>query len=452
MFAILQSIRSALWGPVPVCCILATGLFFTVRCRLLQCHPAFVLRETLGSRTRAGSGVSPLRTLTAALGACMGTGNIAGVGAALLAGGAGALLWMCVSAFFGMMTSFAETVLAVRYRERGANGQWVGGAMFVLDKGLGMRCPALVYALLLTASSFGVGNLSQVSAAASAMHTAFGVHPALVSGVFAVAAALTVFGGIRRIATVTEKTVPILSALFLVCSLASLALHASRIPAACAQIVRDAFRFRAAAGGMVGQAVRVGVARGVFSNEAGLGSTAVIHAAADTDAPARQGMWGILEVFLDTVVMCTITGLVILTGDVPLTGTDGAALYAHTLSRSLGSIGGVMTALTLALLGFASMVGWSYCGERGAAYLCGERALPVFRALYTVAAFCAGFLHLDAVFLLSDICNALLAIPNLLSLWLLSGAVVSAWRTYKACAIGTYSHCRKKPSKKEEFA
>ena len=425
-------LRSVLWGPVTIYAIVGTGIYYTVRGHAFQCRAGTVLRGTLLQKQNiSNGGISPLRTLSAALGACMGTGNIAGVGAALLTGGPGALVWMCVSSFFGMITSFAETVLAVRYREHTESGCPDGGAMFVLQKGLGLRKTGLAYAALLTLSSFGVGNMAQVSAAASAVHTAFGIPTTAVSAAFAVAVLLTVCGGIRRIAAVTEKAVPLLSAVFLLSAAGAIMLHADAVPVAIQSVLRGAFCVRAAGGGVIGQAVRVGVTRGVFSNEAGLGSTAVIHAASDCDDPVQQGLWGILEVFLDTVVMCTVTGLVILTSGVPVGGTDGASLYAEALAKTFGKGGEVLTALTLMLLGLASLVGWSYCGERGTAFLLGEKGLPVFRILYAAAAFGAGFLRLDTVFLLSDIANALTAVPNLLTLWLLSGTVLSELRRYK---------------------
>ena len=375
----------------------------------------------------------------------MGTGNIAGVGTALTVGGAGALFWMCMSAFSGMMTAFAETVLAVRYREKDERGQWVGGAMYVLEKGLGMKRTALVYAFLLTASSFGIGNMAQVNASASALRTAFGIPPVLTGAVFCVLIALTVCGGVRRIGAVTEKAVPLLSGIFLICAVGALWNRRELIPDAMREILADAWDFRAAAGGLAGQAIRVGVTRGVFSNEAGLGSTAVIHAAADTDSPAEQGLWGILEVFLDTVLMCTVTGLVILTSGVHDPNADGAALFTEALSVTFGRAGGILTAVTLALLGFASLTGWSYCGERGAAYLFGGRAIPVYRALYAVAAFFGSFLMPDVVFQLSDVLNCLMALPNLLSLWMLSGVVFSSLRTYK-----TSRNCQHFPYLKKE--
>ena len=444
----LNALRAFLWGPVTIGCVLGTGIYYTVRSRCFQCRPGTVLRGTLAAKpTGGGDGISPLRTLCASLGACMGTGNIAGVGAALLAGGPGALFWMCVSAFFGMMTSFAETVLAMRFREKDTNGHPIGGAMLVLKKGLGLRKTGVAYALLLTVASFGIGNMAQVSAAASAVRTAFGVPPVAVSAIFAVAVLLTVFGGIRRIAAVTEKAVPLLSIVFMLSAGAALFLHAKAIPSAVGSVFRSAFCVRAVGGGVVGQAIRVGVTRGVFSNEAGLGSTAVIHAASDCENAAQQGLWGILEVFLDTIVMCSVTGLVILTSGVPVGQTDGAALYAEALSASLGKGGEVLTAITLALLGFASLVGWSYCGERGTMYLFGKKGLPPFRVLYAAAAFGAGFLRLDTVFLLSDIADGLMAFPNLLSLWLLSGTVFFELRTYKQTQVCPYFP---RANKKEE--
>lgn len=427
---------------------LGTGLYFTVRSRFFQCRVGTVVRGTLGStqRTAAQDGaLSPLRTLSTALGACMGTGNIAGVGTALTVGGAGAMFWMCASAFLGMMTAFAETVLAVRYREKDADGHWLGGAMYVLEKGLGMKRTAKIYAFLLAASSFGVGNMAQVNASASALRTAFGIPSVCTGAVFCILVALTVCGGVRRIGAVTEKAVPLLSGVFLLCAVGALWHCRAQIPSAFREILIGAWDFRAAAGGLAGQAVRVGVTRGVFSNEAGLGSTAVIHAAADTDSPVRQGLWAILEVFLDTVLMCTVTGLVILTSGVHDPAADGAALFADALGVTFGRAGSALTAVTLSLLGFAGVTGWSYCGERGTAFLSGRRAIPVYRALYAAAAFFGSFLRLDTVFRISDVFNCLMALPNLLSLWLLSGVVFARLRTYKMNPI-----CQQYPYPKKE--
>ncbi len=448
MSAILQTLTSVLWGPPVLALFLGTGLYFTVRSRFFQCRVGTIWRGTFGagrrSKTREGS-VSALRTLSTALGACMGTGNIAGVGTAVTLGGAGALFWMCAGAFFGMMTAFAETVLAVLYREKDARGQWVGGAMYVLEKGLGMRRAARVYALLLTASSFGIGNMAQFNASASALRTAFGVPPVLAGATFCILIALTVCGGVRRIGAVTEKAVPLLSGIFLLCAVGALWNGRALIPSALREIFTEAWDFRAAAGGLAGQAIRVGITRGVFSNEAGLGSTAVIHAAADTDSPAQQGLWGILEVFLDTVLMCTVTGLVILTSGVRVTAADGAALFTESLCATFGRAGGALTAVTLTLLGFASAAGWSYCGERGIEYLFGTRAICMYRALYAAAAFFGSFLMPDVVFRISDVFNCLMALPNLLSLWMLSGVVIGSLRTYK-----TSRNCQHFPYMKKE--
>lgn len=447
--SVLHALTSVLWGPPALVLFLGTGLYFTVRSRFFQCRVGTILRGTLGSsRSGAQEGaLSPFRTLSTALGACMGTGNIAGVGMALTVGGAGALFWMCVSAFFGMMTAFAETVLAVRYREKDRQGNWAGGAMYVLEKGLDMKRTARVYAFLLTASSFGIGNMAQVNASASALRTAFGVPPVLAGTVFGILIALTVCGGVRRIGAVTEKAVPLLSGLFLLCAVGALWNRRALIPAAVRVIAVEAWDLRAAAGGIAGQAIRVGVTRGVFSNEAGLGSTAVIHAAADTDSPAGQGLWAILEVFLDTVLMCTVTGLVILTSGAKAGSADGAALFCDALCVTFGRAGGALTAVTLTLLGFASLVGWSYCGERGTAYLFGDRAVSVYRALYAAAAFFGSFLMPDVVFQISDVLNCLMALPNLLSLWLLSGVVFASLRTYKTSRICQHFPYLKKEGK-----
>ena len=277
--------------------------------------------------------------------------------------------------------------------------------------------------------------MSQVNASAAAVHAAFPIAKPVVGAVFAVLTGITVFGGIRRIGAVAEKAVPILSAVFILCALGALWIQRENIPDALRKIWQDAWDFRPVAGGVAGTAIRVGVTRGVFSNEAGLGSTAVIHAAADTDSSVMQGAWGVLEVFLDTVAMCTLTGLVILTSPGGLNAEDGAAVYAQALTAAFGRSGGILTACTLCLLGFASLTGWSYCGERGAAFLFGEKCLPVYRALYTAAAFFGSFLPLDTVFALSDVFNAWMAVPNLLAVWLLSGRVFAVIKMYKKGTI-----------------
>lgn len=451
MRGIWDALSAVFWGPPMMLLFLGTGIFFTVKSGFFQLHLPMVCKETILRRDKSenGNGVSPMRTLSTALGACMGTGNIAGVGTALFLGGPGALFWMCVSAFFGMMTAFAETVLSVRYREWEEKGAYRGGAMYVLRDALGMKKTAMLYAALLTLSSFGVGNMTQVNAAASAIHSAFCVPPMVSGVVFSVAVLLTVFGGIRRISAVTERAVPALSAVFLLSSLAVLWMHRAAVPGAVGLIFREAFRLRPAVGGAAGfglaRAMRIGVTRGVFSNEAGLGSTAVIHAASGTDSPVRQGFWGILEVFLDTILMCSITGLVILTSGNALTDADGASLYTTALTGTLGRMGGILTAGTLALLGFASLTGWAYCGERGVAYLFGEGALPVYRVLYAVAAFFGSFLHPETVFAVADILNASMAVPNLYSLWMLSGTVLEDLRMYRQGEL-----CQHFPYKKEE--
>jgi len=444
----IEFLGQILWGPPMLTAFIGTGLLFTLRSGFFQVtHVRDWFGGTLVAAFRGksrkkgkkntpsegGQSISQLQALNAALAACMGTGNIVGVATAIRAGGPGAVFWMCFSALLGTMTACAENILGVKYREKNAKGEWTGGAMMYISGGLGLGKTAWVYALLLTLASFGIGNLTQVNSAADAVYAAFRVPNYVTGAVFCALAGLVIFGGIKRVAAVAEKVVPLISVIFIVSALAVLAINRSRIPGAAALIARGAFGLRSAAGGAVGfsvsKAMRFGIARGVFSNEAGLGSSAIIHAAAETDSPAAQGMWGILEVFLDTIVMCTVTGFVILTSGAWANGAlDGAGLFGAAFSEALGRAGDVLLAVTLALLAFASVTGWSYYGERGAAYLLGARAVPVYRAVFTALVFAGSVTRLETVWSLADVFNGMMAVPNLLALLLLSGEVLRELR------------------------
>ncbi|MCL2508979.1 MAG: sodium:alanine symporter family protein [Oscillospiraceae bacterium] len=434
-----------LWGPPMLTVFIGTGLLFTLRSGFFQITH---IRQWLGgtliaafrdkdARRSSGQSISQLQAMSAALAACMGTGNIVGVATAIRAGGPGALFWMCFSAVLGSMTACAENILGIRYRQKNEKGEWSGGAMMYISGGLGMKKTAWAYALLLTLASFGIGNMTQVNSAADALSGAFAVPPYITGMAACFLTGLVIFGGITRIAAVAEKVVPVISVVFIVSAVVVLAINRQRIPEAAAMILRGAFTLKSAAGGAagygMGRAMRFGIARGVFSNEAGLGSSAIIHAAADTDSPAAQGMWGILEVFLDTVVMCTVTGFVILTSGAYSGGTalDGAGLFGAAFSGALGKVGDVLLAVTLTLLAFASVTGWAYYGERGAEYMLGRRAVPAYRVIFTALVFVGSVTKLDTVWAVSDIFNGLMAAPNLLAVLLLSGEVMRELKKFK---------------------
>ncbi len=426
----LTEISEILWGMPMLMLFIGTGIHFTVRSGFFQFRADKWLKGTIGHSFRERrlpkeGAISPYQALCTSLAACMGTGNIAGVATALTSGGPGAVFWMCACAFLSMMTCYAETALGIRYREK-KNGEWLGGAMFYIEKGLGMRKTALFYAFSMSLASFGIGSMTQVNSAASAVESVWKISPYVTGAFFCVLTFGTVFGGMKRISRTAEKIVPLLSVIFILSSLTALFVCRENIVPSIKSIFEGAFGIKALTGGVTGysvrNAVRVGVSRGVFSNEAGLGSTCVIHASADTDSPSEQGMWGILEVFLDTVVMCTVTGLVILTSGI--FGTviaDGSVLFSKALSVSLGKVGEIITAVTLCLLSFASINGWYCCGEKGVTYVFGKKGKVPYRILYSLSVFAGSVMSLDFVFSVSDILNVFMALPNLLAINLLSG-------------------------------
>ena len=449
--------RALLWGPPLLALLVGTGLYFTLRTHVFQLrHCGLWLRKTLlscfggaGRRADGAHAVSPFAAMCTALAASAGTGNIAGVATALAIGGPGAIFWMWVSAFFGMMTAFAENTLGMLYRERGPDGAPRGGPMYYLKKGLHSPAFAGAFALFCVLASFGVGNMSQCNSIAGGLAGVFGVPPRATALATAVLLALALLGGLRRITRVTEALVPCMALFYLGGALAVLWCCRANLPQACGQIVSAAFDWRAGAGGAAGygmmQAIRVGVSRGVFSNEAGLGSSVMVHTAADAAEPCEQGMWAVFEVFADTIVMCTLTALVILASGVyqPLlyglaAGTPladrlltGAQLTAAAFSAALGPAGGWFVAVSLALFAFSTLLGWSYYGQRAAEYLFGPGAVPVYKALFIAAAAAGCVMQLDLAWALSDTFNALMALPNLAGVIALRGEVLAAWRRYR---------------------
>ncbi|MDR0532128.1 MAG: sodium:alanine symporter family protein [Oscillospiraceae bacterium] len=439
-FAQAQSALNAfIWGPPMLAVFLFAGAWFTLRSRLFPLRRASLwLRATFGSlfqkkqaKTADGS-ITQWQALTSALAACLGTGNIVGVATALQLGGPGAVFWMWVSAALGMMTCCAENILGVTYRWRTADGKWMGGPMAYLERGLKSKPLAAAYAALLSLASFGIGNMTQANAIAEAARQSLRL-PELATGILvAVLAALVIFGGVRRIAKVTEYLVPFMTLLFLLACAVVLADNITKLPGVLGMIFAEAFRPRSLAGFGVWKAMRYGIARGVFSNEAGLGSSAVIHAAADVKEPAVQGFWGIAEVFIDTILMCTVTALVFLcAGAWQPGGPTGVALASASFAGIFGAWGSRFVSLSVALFAFATLTGWSFYGEQGARYLIGEKGVIPYRALYIAAIILGCALRLETVWAAADILNGLMAIPNLIGLMALSGVAIKELRGYE---------------------
>lgn len=441
----LERLGNWIWNPWLLGGFLLLGLYYSVRSGFFQIFEFRLwLRTTLGSLFRkrekgAGKGLTQLQALSTALASTIGTGSIAGVATAIFYGGPGAVFWMWVSAFLGMMTGCAEKTLAVRYHRRGKDGAWQGGPMDYMDKGLGLRPMALAFSLFCVAASIGGGDMVQANSIATALEHAFGWDRLIIGVVVAVLTGVVILGGIGRIGRVSEKLVPAMALLFLGGGGAVLAVHAAAIPDALANIVVSAFTPTAALGGGLGYgmaaAMRFGVARGVFTNEAGLGSSAMAHAAAEVKEPAEEGMWGLFEVFIATLLVCTVTALVILVSGVydeqaALSAIQsgavdssmlGSALSASAFSTVLGRWGGPFIAICLLLFAFSSLLGWSYYGERGLEYLTGSaRWTGAYRVVFLVFVVVGSIGDVGAVWQVADICNGMMALPNLAALLLLS--------------------------------
>ena len=453
LIELAQSVKKLLeqlaWGPATILLLLGTGLFFTVRTGFFQITRFRTwMQETGGSllhkESEAGDkkGISAFQSACTALAATLGTGNIAGVATALVAGGPGALFWMWVSALIGTMTAFAENVLAGLYQGKDRDGKPIGGAMFYMEKGLHSKALALFYALLCVLGSLGMGNMAQSNSIAAGLEDSFSIPPIITGLVTAGLVGFAMMGGISRIGKAAERLVPVMGLGYAAGALAILLVRAKSLPAVFALIFREAFNFRAgfagAAGYGIARAVRAGITRGVCSNEAGLGSSVMANSAAGMQ-PVRQGMWGIFEVTVDTLVMCMLTGLAILcSGAFDLTRyaqqlelpgesllPNGAALTAQAFRQVLGPVGGMFVALSLTLFAFSTLLGWSYYGSLAAGYIGGEKAEKIYKAGYVVLIAVGSVAELDLVWELSDTFNGLMALPNLLAVLCLSGQVLA---------------------------
>jgi AGCS family alanine or glycine:cation symporter len=448
----LSTASGFIWGPAMLALLLGVGVYLTIGLRAMpwrQLPAGFRLlwrgRHPLAD---AEGDITPFQALMTALSATIGTGNIAGVATAIALGGPGAVFWMWITALFGMATKYAEAVLAVRFRETDARGMHVGGPMYYIRNGMGGRWRWLgaLFALFGMIAAFGIGNMVQSNSVADAVTTNFSL-PTWISGV--VMAALTaavILGGIRRIAVVAGKLVPIMAVAYVAGALAVIVFHLDQVPGALAMIVSDAFTGTAATGGFAGAAVwaalRWGVARGIFSNEAGLGSAPIAHAAAKTRNPVRQGMIGMLGTFIDTIVVCTMTALVIVIGGTwtqldPATGVGwtGAALSTQAFDQGLPGFGSYVVTLGLIVFAFTTVLGWSYYGERCAEYLFGIRVILPYRLLWVAAIVGGAVWKLNLVWLFADVMNGLMAVPNLIALIVLSPVVFTITRDYLASDV-----------------
>lgn len=442
---LLNALNSIVWGVPMIVAILGTGLYLQFKLQLmpiLRIGTGFGLLWQ-GRRTGPESEgeISPFAALMTCLAATVGTGNIAGVATAIALGGPGALFWMWMTALVGMATKYCEVVLAVEYREVDEKGEHLGGPMYAIKNGLGKKWVWLgtAFALFGGIAGFGIGNMVQANGIADVMQATFGI-PTWLSGVILTAlTGLVVLGGIKRIGRVAEMLVPIMIVSYVACTLYILVGYAGAIPAAFSLIVTHAFTPVAATGGFAGAAVwaamRYGVARGIFSNEAGLGTAGIAQAAGTTRSSVRSGLIGMLGTFIDTIIVCSMTGLAIVVTGVWTSGASGAELTSMAYETGLPMLGGYLLAIELAVFAFTTILGWSFYGEKCWEYLTGSTSFQMpFRLIWTAVVFVGAVAHLEFVWLVADTLNAFMALPNLLSLILLSPVVVQLTRAYFAKA------------------
>ena len=419
-----STLNGLVWGPPMLILLMGTGIILLFVTGGVQFrHIGTALGEVLGKLRQRNAGVgnvTPFQAVATALASTVGVGNIAGVATALVLGGPGALFWLWVSGLLGMGTKYAEIVIALHYRERDAAGVMRGGAMYTLKKrGLGWL--GAIFALLTSLAAFGIGNMVQANSVAESLNASFGLTPQITGIILVIISGAVILGGIKRIAAFAEILVPFMAILYIVGGLVLLILNAGQIPAALGLVFDSAFNGTAASGGFAGatimMAMRYGVARGLFSNEAGLGSAPMVHATAETDHPVRQGLYGIFEVFVDTILICTTTGLAILVTGAWDHGSTGAALSVEAFTTGLpGTWGGIIVTTGLVLFAFSTLIGWSYYGETGIVYLLGTRAALPYRLLWLVFIYLGAIGSLHLIWDIADTLNGLMAIPSLISI------------------------------------
>ena len=459
MLQLIETINSAvnnfIWGVPAMICIFGVGLYLSLRTRFLQIRKfPYAIRTTIGRMFRkkdaSDGAITPFQAVCTALAATVGTGNIAGVAGAIAIGGPGAVFWMWISALLGMCTKFAEVTLAVFYREKNANGELVGGPMYYIKNGLGKKWHFLAYlfAAFGVLTVFGTGNATQVNTITTAINSALMNYHViseksvslsnLIQGIIIAAlVALILLGGVKRIAQVTEKLVPFMALFYIILALGVILLNINTIPSVFVSIFKGAFRPSAVTGGIVGSmimSVKKGVSRGIFSNEAGLGTGSIAHACADTRKPVKQGMFGIFEVFTDTIVICTLTALVILCSGTSIAygQAAGAELTISGFTATYGNWVSLFTALAMCCFAFSTILGWGLYGARCIEFLFSEKITKYFMAAYSLVAILGATANLGLMWSIAETFNGLMAIPNLIALFLLSGKVVELTKEYFA--------------------
>lgn len=455
-----NAINGFVWGLPMLILLVGTGILMTCLTKFFQItHFRHWVKNTVGGifkdshvtahTHKEDTQISQFQSLCTALAATIGTGNIAGVAAAIASGGPGAIFWMWIVAFFGMMTNFSENVLGIYYRRRNERNEWCGGAMYYLHDGLGSKpgCKnigaflAILFSVFCVGASFGIGNMGQVNSIAVNIKSAFGI-PSIITGIFLmILGGLVIVGGLKRIAAVTEKLVPFMAIIYMICAIIVCVVHINQFSAVFTSIIKGAFGMRAVGGGIVGSgvamAVQWGMKRGVFSNEAGLGSSVMVHSSSNVREPVVQGMWGIFEVFADTIIVCTVTafavlssGLVDLETGVVISDQVSTALVAEAFSTVFGKFGSAFIAIAILLFAFSTTLGWSQYGSKGFEYLFGRKNIKFYQIVFVLFIVIGATMDLSLAWDISDTLNGMMAIPNLIGVLTLSGTVMKITNNY----------------------
>ncbi|MCL6477582.1 MAG: sodium:alanine symporter family protein [Peptococcaceae bacterium] len=434
--AILSKANGFVWGPWMLALLVGTGIYLTLRLGFLQFFTlpyALKLAFSPAQQDKQSKGdISHFQALMTALAATIGTGNIVGVATAVVIGGPGAVFWMWVTAVFGMATKYGEAILAIKYRVTDAKGEMAGGPMYYIEKGMGQKWLAWLFAIFGAVAAFGIGNMVQANSVAGAVHDTFGVATWITGLILALLTAAVILGGIKSIGRAAGVIVPFMAVFYVLAGLIIMIINLDKLPHALGIIFSDAFDLQAGFGALVGSTIRFGVARGVFSNEAGLGSAPIAAAAAKTDHPGRQALVSMTGTFLDTIVVCSITGItLVMAGLYPgLEKAQAAALTSRSFESFIPGLGSLVVTLGLIFFAYSTVLGWSYYGEKCFYYLVGQRGITIYRVLFSIAVLVGATLKLSVVWDIADTMNGAMAIPNLIALLALSGVIVAETRDF----------------------
>lgn len=452
MLDFFTKIDDFVWGPPLLVLLVGTGIYLTIRLGLLQVLRLPKAFKLIFAEDKGEGDISSFAALATALAATVGTGNIVGVATAIGTGGPGALFWMWMAAFFGMATKYAEGLLAIKYRTKDDNGQVSGGPMYYIINGITGRLKVIAKPLAyffalagILVALLGIGTFSQVNSITGSLQNSFNWSPKVVSIIIAIFVAIIVFGGIQSISKVSEKIVPFMAGLYILAALSVIAINYQNLVPTIVAIFKSAFTPTAAVGGFTGatvmQAIRLGVARGVFSNESGLGSAPIAAAAAKTHEPVEQGLISMTGTFIDTIIICTLTGLsILITGQWSVKGLEGAAVTQSAFSSVFGNIGSLVLTLSLALFAFTTILGWSYYGERCVEFVFGTKGITIYRCIFVFMVAFGGYLQLQVIWKIADIVNGLMALPNLIALLVLSPIIIKETKSYFKRMAGVKNH------------